>query len=101
MERALDEAEAALAAESDQEAREAGDQVEVPAEGPKDQGGPEEEGADETAELKNSRPGHGVLPTARPPSFSLPKAAASSYIRWHTGAQKRFQNSSIPARPPS
>ncbi|WP_294472987.1 hypothetical protein [uncultured Intestinimonas sp.] len=50
MERALDEAEAALAAESDQEAQEAGDQVEVPAEGPKDQGGPEEEGADETAE---------------------------------------------------
>ena len=68
MERVLDEAEAALAAESDQEAQEAGDQVEVPAEGPKDQGGPEEEGADEIAELKNSRPGHGVLPTARPPS---------------------------------
>ena len=44
VERALDEAEAALAA---QEAR---DQEEAPAEGPEDQGDPEKENADETAE---------------------------------------------------
>ena len=50
VERALDEVEAALAAESDQEAQEAADQEEAPAEGPEDQGDPEEENADETAE---------------------------------------------------